>query len=240
VKNPALIAMIVMIALCLITIRAVLGEWEWRVSKQESILAPPPSLKQEAVKAVEAPSDLPIRLRSPAERIRIVLTCNDGCGPCPAYKQKIKALAKEKNYKTAEVKDWEELYKTDAIIGFAQHSVEQWEGTYPRVTFYVDQIERCQHPGKECNRPKKQTPEEKREFDKVLSPDEVHDHYWSLYRKLETEQLEASADDPSDDKLREMAAHEPRAGRGVSFYYDELRRRSDAEWARKQLEARAK
>lgn len=40
------------------------------------------------------------------------------------------------------------------------------------------------------------------------------------------------------EELEEMAAHENRAGFGMSFYYDELRRRNDREWAKKELERR--
>jgi hypothetical protein len=42
----------------------------------------------------------------------------------------------------------------------------------------------------------------------------------------------------TDDELEKMAAHEERAGMGMSFYYDELRKRNDAKWAKEELERR--
>lgn len=42
----------------------------------------------------------------------------------------------------------------------------------------------------------------------------------------------------TDEELETMASHKPREGMGMNFYYDELRKRSDAEWAKQELERR--
>ena len=42
----------------------------------------------------------------------------------------------------------------------------------------------------------------------------------------------------TDEQLEDMASHEPRAGIGMNFYYNELRKRNDAEWAKEELERR--
>lgn len=42
----------------------------------------------------------------------------------------------------------------------------------------------------------------------------------------------------TDEELEAMAGHEPREGMGMNFYYDELRKRNDAKWAKEELERR--
>ena len=39
-------------------------------------------------------------------------------------------------------------------------------------------------------------------------------------------------------ELEKMANHQERAGFGMNFYYDELRKRKDAKWAQEELERR--
>lgn len=39
-------------------------------------------------------------------------------------------------------------------------------------------------------------------------------------------------------ELEKMASHQERAGIGMNFYYDELRKRNDAKWAKEELERR--
>lgn len=42
----------------------------------------------------------------------------------------------------------------------------------------------------------------------------------------------------TDQELEEMASHQPREGMGMNFYYDELRKRNDAKWAKEELNRR--
>lgn len=42
----------------------------------------------------------------------------------------------------------------------------------------------------------------------------------------------------TDEELRTMASYEPREGMGMNFYYDELRKRNDAKWAKEELDRR--
>lgn len=42
----------------------------------------------------------------------------------------------------------------------------------------------------------------------------------------------------TDEELEEMASRKPRQGMGMAFYYDELRKRNDAKWAKEELERR--
>lgn len=42
----------------------------------------------------------------------------------------------------------------------------------------------------------------------------------------------------TDNELEAIASYKPREGMGMNFYYEELRKRNDAKWAREELDRR--